>query len=345
MIKPARKARDAGIDWTIDANVSLADLGWTLFEWFGEKPHSKYSDTFFPLTSLVSTLQKPQVTWDRDRLILVESAWPTWRGVGGTRFSLHQGSLLYLHDLNATMFNGLVDPFELQAIKIKDPTVKSVAQNMRQALSTQNMTLFEELPQALVDKIRFYRDLAQTTYGRDELKSRLAHIYRQRPWDDQVLGWLAREHIQDKDWVQLSKLGKENVRPIWSFVADSLMGKAVELPDEPCWSLLDKNIKWQEQYRKCEDAEFLAFAEWIRAAPKQKQEMADRFAQKYYQRELEEEISRLNFQNGLVWDAAVDLPGEPRNVALAMLLKEYKSEQLVLENRLRSFNKKREIEN
>jgi hypothetical protein len=216
---------------------------------------------------------------------------------------------------------------------------------MRQALSGQNMTLFEEMPQALVDKIRFYRDLVQATYNRDELKSRLSHVYRQRPWDNQVLGWLARELIQDKDWEQLSKLGRENVRPIWSFVADSQLQRETATPEDSCWVLLNINTKWQDHYRKCEDPEFLAFAEWVRAPAKQKRDLADRFAQKYYQRELEEEISRLNFQNGLVWDTALDLPGEPRNASLALLLKEYKPEMLVLENRLRAFNKKREIEN
>jgi hypothetical protein len=253
--------------------------------------------------------------------------------------------LLYLHDINATVFNGLVDPFELQTIKITDPTVKSVAFNMRQLLAAQNMSLFEELPQALIDKTRFYSDLVQASYGRDELKSRLFHIFRQRPWDNQVLGWLAREFIKDKDWAQLSKLGRTNFRPLWSFVADKEMGLTVTAPDDPCWNLINKSLNWQEHYRNCDDAEFVSFIEWIRAAPKHKQELADRFAQKYYQRELEEEISRLNFQNGLVWDAAVDMPGEPRNVSLALLLKEFKPEFIVLENRIKSFNKKREIEN
>jgi hypothetical protein len=334
MIKPARKVRDDGLGWTIDANVSLVDLGFTIFDWLGESAQAPIMSRHLEVTSLASVLNRPQVVWSRDRFILSETAWASWRGIGDMRYAARQGSLFYIHDIKPMVFNVLVDQFELQKIQYNEPTVRQVVAEMRQTLQAIEAQPFEPIVASITQKIRLTSTFPGTLSGRDEMKSRLAMLIKQRPWDKQLVGWLAHAFIADQDWADLQTLGERHINPVWKYVAKRKLGQNPDLPVDSCWQMLSKRPQAQ---KNCQDSEFVAFASWILAgADDQKRTKEEKFLREFIKAEVEEEIAWRNLQNGLLWDTRVDIPAEPRLTRLALELPEYRQAKSLVDQRVKN---------
>lgn len=336
MIKPARRPRDDGQEWTIDANVSLVDLGATLYDLLGSPENISSLDGQLDVSSLKGALEKPQVDWSRERMILNESAWAQWRGVGGVRSAVRHGHILYIHDTKSKVFNTLTDRFENFPVRTIDVAMRQNVSDIQQFLQTRALLPWEALPASLVTKIHLARELWNFDYVIDErIKTRLQMLMKSRPWDRQVAGWLARAAIDNKDWDWLAKLGEEHADPLWKYVADRNRGVENVVQRHMCWDWLDKKLNLTRPHDSCPDREFIAFVEWMRATDPNKKALAeDRFIRIYTLAEMDERLSILNFQNGLIWDVAVNIPSEPRLVKLALVLPEYKGFRQVVEQRL-----------
>ncbi|NJL25006.1 MAG: sulfatase-like hydrolase/transferase [Calothrix sp. SM1_5_4] len=119
-IKPARKERDNPFQWTVDRDVSLVDVGHTMFHWLGGDAPSASLSQVQP-RSLASALNKPEPNWKEDRLILTETAWPDWLEGGGVRWAIRQNQFLYIHDKRPLIFNTLTDRMESLPLRTNDP--------------------------------------------------------------------------------------------------------------------------------------------------------------------------------------------------------------------------------
>ena len=103
--------------WSFDANVSLADLGVTLFDWI--EGTGAIDLTVDEARSLRSALRGPGSDSDKwrqqDRLIVSESAWARWQVDEKLpiRAALRRGPMLYVHDTQPTIYNTLTDAFEV----------------------------------------------------------------------------------------------------------------------------------------------------------------------------------------------------------------------------------------
>src|SRR5690606_37985718 len=107
-----KKIRDENPGWSIDANVSLVDVGATLFALVSDKDYSIQKKDF-DIVSLTPVFEKPKVHWRKDRSILTESAWAQWRGVGGIRYSVRRDSWFHLFGSPNLHFNTLIDRKEV----------------------------------------------------------------------------------------------------------------------------------------------------------------------------------------------------------------------------------------
>ena len=78
----------------------------------------------------------------------------------------------------------------------------------------------------------------------------------------------------------------------------------------------------------------MALSEWVKITKSNlKAEAEDNFMRKYVIAELDEQISTNNYLNGLVWDTALDVPGEPRRALLALALPELKGFRQIISKR------------
>ena len=128
-LKPARRSQDLGPQWTIDKNVTLADVGASLFEFVGgrapEPPMPQLGRG-----SLYKLIDQAHADWDDDRLILIESAWGQWRWVSNIRYATRRRQYLYVHDAHPKIYNTLLDRLESSPLPTRDPLWTTLKQTM-----------------------------------------------------------------------------------------------------------------------------------------------------------------------------------------------------------------------
>ncbi len=330
MIKPARKERDQGIEWSIDANVSLVDVGSTLFNLVGASDFS-FFDRTLEVTSLTTSLERPVVNWNKDRWILTESAWGEWRQVSGNRYALRKGQWLYIHDEKPKIYNVLTDRNEINPLPLKDPVTRAELNEMQDFLLARGDHPWEGFPAPLVEKLTVGRRWAEEGRLTNDEQLSLEHLVSTRAWDRQAVGWLARNAIAAKRWKLLKGLAAEHIRPLWSYIAARMLDETPPPLEDPCLGLVIKGMTNLGR-EACRDPLFLAFEEWYHSDGEEEARASADFFRQYFYQKLDEDISRLNFMNGLHWDTLLDIPGEPLRVDLVFLLPEFKKYRLKAEN-------------
>jgi arylsulfatase A-like enzyme len=141
VIKPVTKVRDEAIEWSIDSNVTLVDLGATFYDLIGAS-EGAFLEREFQTNSLLSAIERPAVSWSKDRFILTESAWAQWRGVGSTRYALRQEHFFFLYDSDPKLFNTLIDRQEMSPLSHKDPLTHMWFQKFTNFFTQKNIPAF-----------------------------------------------------------------------------------------------------------------------------------------------------------------------------------------------------------
>lgn len=147
LFKPNQKiSRDQPLQWSIDENVSLADLGMTFKEWLTDLPET--TPPLLPRISLKKSLEKAQSPSEGQRWILVENAWNKWQKSGKIRYSLRQQHFVYVHDQPAKIYNSLLDPLEQMSISGSTSPLVADAKSIMSDLQFEPFQKSEETPAA-----------------------------------------------------------------------------------------------------------------------------------------------------------------------------------------------------
>ncbi len=336
-IKPARKDREGSFNWKIDPNVTLVDLGATLFEIFGKEiPNSA-----LVTTSLRSTFEKPDAIWPIDRLILVESDWANWKGVGRRRTALRKGPFLYLHDDRPRVFNTLTDSLETSPLPVTDLRYGEIRKPFEDYVREVGLLPFEKLKPQIAEKVYLGEQLWQQVNPPADVWERLRTLARRFPEDVQLQGWSAIVALRTGKWAELREAGSRTLQHVWSYVSDMNRGVDADPPAHPCLKYFTgKQRSKQPTLRECPNPELLELATWNDETKKQsvRQQALDHFVQLYTQSSVDEKIAELNFASGHSWDVPLSKPAGPNLVELILALPEQKRFQQVLAKRLSGEN-------
>lgn len=311
-------------------------MGATLFDLLGATiPES--GEKRLEIASLTGVLEKPDVSWNQDRILMVESGWPQWRGVGGSRFSLRKGHYFVLYDRRPKIFNTLIDRQEIAPLSNKDPLYRSLQLDILTYLQDKGFLPWSPLPRMLVAKLEVAKGLFRHNKAAEEAQQRLALIAKQRSWDRQLSGWQAQLALTGGQWELLKQLGGEAGESLWEFVADVNMGKRGVLADRGCEAVFLYGTK---RFRRpgpqeCEDELLLSLLKWIEEGKGSKRtSLQDQFLRLYVQEKIEEKIGQWNFVNALNWDVNVETPGGPLLADLLLALPRNGRYASITENRL-----------
>ncbi|MGE3680866.1 MAG: sulfatase-like hydrolase/transferase [Bdellovibrionales bacterium] len=312
-IKPARSDRDNQIQWGVDRNVSLVDVGRTMFVWLGlEALPSSLPE--LEAQSLVSALSKPEPHWKENRLILSESGWADWLEGAGIRWSIRQNQFLYVHDRNPLIFNTLTDRLENLPLRADDPLWISVNADILNLLGKIQSPPFSGIQSHWREQIKIAREL-----WLEGNSSR--HPRDGDPW----LKWYLHHALQRREWRDVKRYSQALGEPLGTYVASKHLGEPVPMPRNPCVRLIlgakgDKNRFLSE----CEDEQALALHLWHTASgDDEKLRAQERFLRAYVQYWTDQELGRLNFLNELHWDVNRDWPKAPQPVDFLLTLKEF----------------------
>lgn len=308
-IKPARKERDNVIQWAVDRNVSLVDVGVTMFDWLGlEAPATSLAEV--APESLKSALERPDPNWEEDRLILTETGWPDWLEKAGVRWAVRQNQFLFIHDQKPRIFNTLTDRMESMPLKSTDPLWQSLNGDVLGLLRKAETPAFRGITPGWAERLEAARDLWREGNARD--------IKGDEPWAK----WYLRSALQARDWPTVKRLAEGLGEPVGVFVAARQLGENVVVPKNGCLRLWVPS-KTDKKALECKDDKVLALYAWSTARNEDDKLITqERFARLYRQAWIEQEIGRLNYLNELRWDVDRELPGAPSLLDYVLALKE-----------------------
>lgn len=323
-IKPAQKKRDEAIYWKVDQNVSLVDVGRTLFDLLGHTIVDS-GPVDFPAYSLSGALNSPELPFSENRPILLESGWALWRKAGPLRTAGLSQHVLYINDESPRLYNTLVDRFEVNPLPLLQESILPTTTKLQNLLQKNKMAPFPGLPREWNTKL----SIPFTTWMRADqeshLLSSLHRLSNYQPRSLDLLNWTAQIALNRKDWGVLRALGTKHKISSWLYIADrNLKNKKAKI-DDSCFLLLEAKEIDTPQLKACSDPLFLEFIDWVRADVRglSKDAQRVRFERSFRNYLLDQEIQRVNIAAGMIWDTSRDNVFAPSRTELALHLPEY----------------------
>ena len=337
MIKPARKVRDGPFNWKIDTNVSIVDVGATLFE-FIDIPVPKPSDGMTWVHSLKTALAGPEPNWPTDRVIFSESAWPQWRDHGGIRSAARRGPYLYVFDDTPLLFNTLTDNAELNPLRSVGQNIGVLAE-FKDILRGRGFLPWPALSLQVLERSQLARDLWRGHHeiSAEESYHRLKTLAK-RYIDDPILqGWRALWALRNSDWHELKNAavsrGSQLIeqQQLWAYVAARNLGEKTALPSDPCLSFL---FDLNRLSKDCRVTGWAEFANWANEALPESARLkaSDTFFREYFSRRLSFHIAEHNLMIGETEDTAVNLKS-PDTIDIFLALPELKRQRALVRAR------------
>lgn len=335
MIKPARKKREGPFNWKIDANVSLVDLGVTLYELIGV-PLARSRD-LRPVApvSLNTVLKGPEPDWPEEREILSESAWTSWRGLGGIRAALRKGPFLYFFDEHDRLFNTLTDSFEVLPLPRKEDLPASTRSSMARFLQSLGYSAWKPVSPLEVDKTALGRELWRARKPDAETVAAFRKLVKRFPDDPELRGWQALFALKQNDWKDLkAAAGKLDSQPVWAYVAAKNLGEKAVLPADPCLAFLAPGSQ-RRVGRECEKPGVRDLVDWSNETLPEgdRTRSMEAFMRFYLQQTLENRVAEYNEVAGRTWDTPVEVRS-PELIDLLLSLPEMRKVRAVVRARL-----------
>lgn len=314
-IKPARRERDNVIQWAVDHNVSLVDVGHTMFRWLGLDPPASSLPALQP-QNLVAALSESEPTWDESRLVLSETAWPDWLEGSGIRWAIRQSQFLYIHDQQPLIFNTLTDRLESLPLKTSDPLWNSLNEDVMALITRARVPPFKGMNAHWPEQITVANELW-------DQKLKVRNPKGHESWSKWYLG----EYLSARRWRDVKRLSQELGEPVGSYVAGRHLKENLPMPRNPCVRLMLATKGDKKSFQsECEDERVLALYAWsVGKTEEERQGGHDRFMRLHAQARMDQDIGRLNYLNGLRWDVDRQIPELPQVVDYLLTLREFEA--------------------
>ncbi|MCB0390083.1 MAG: sulfatase-like hydrolase/transferase [Bdellovibrionales bacterium] len=306
-IKPAQKLRDKGIHWKIDKNVSLVDIGATLYELFGYIPDSPEGREL-EVTSLAPILDKPDVAWDSNRYILIETAYPQWRELGGSRFSVRSGHYSMVYDKQIKLYNTLIDRNEISPISHKDKLWTTIFSPIHSYMKSNGLNQWEGINKHFVEKIKIAKEIwsIKNKNVNTLIKEINVALWKNRT-DKELYGWKAELALNNNLWKNLMNIAKKAKNKYWLYLAKRKLGQPINIPPRGCFQFFTKTINDISKLKECNDKLFNSLMRWkMQGKGKKRDRLFDAFIRNYYNFKLEKKLKIENLKNGLIWDVEIE---------------------------------------
>lgn len=335
LIKPSQQKRDEGINWKIDKNVSLVDVGRTLFDIL-QVPFPAENSPDFPSESLAALLTQAENNLSEERLILLESAWADWRGLSNTRTALIKNHLLYLNDEEPRVYNTLVDRLETNSLAGSERN-RLTGAGLQDILARNQFQPWRGIDSISEAKLSISYNHWTKPSSAPLLTRDLKRILARAPQDAEATLWLAQIALQSRDWKTLRELGLSSSTPLWVYVAEKNLGIVKTHFSDPCLNLLrEKNLE-PSQTKNCSDSLFLDFLDWRRSDLRglSRDLQQKKFERAYRNHIIQLNMWRTNLSLDSIWDMNRETPFAPLPTDMILGLPEMQKVRAQLEKSIR----------
>ncbi len=331
-IKLPQKDHDDALQWKIDRNVSLVDLGQSLFELVGMPQNPNKPAEIFSVYSLSRLIQKNQVNWPENRLMLLESDWAQWRGFSNRRSAVLSNHTLFIYDHNSQAFNTLIDRNEINPLRGEEIP----GEERQQILAALDAVEAEPWLGYTKEVIKKYTPDLSRWMRADQKKSLLSDLKTKtngKTPDPEILRWAAQLAFELKDWNSLKTIGQKAEQLVWQFVAEKngATGASVRFSafQDPCLRLLSIPKLDSMDLKKCDNTLFLDFIDWQRADLRSlsKDTQKRRFERAYFNFLVDQNIKQGNLATTLIWDTPAKFQVGPELTELVLSLPEFQKQK------------------
>ena len=298
-IKPSQKVRDSMLNWTIDRNVSLVDVGTTLHDIIGAPiPMAKSA---FQVFSLKKSLFEVESLPPDSRTLLIESGWAAWKKLGPLRVAAINDKDYVLYDQKPRYYNLLTDRFELnpQPASELNAGVQKIISDIESA-GFEKFSFFDFFnEEKFTIPYMTWVDSTQTT----NLHNLLKDLHEAYPADGDLTNWLAASSMELNDTRTLNGLIDRKKNSLWSYGNKS----------DPCWALLSQAPLDTTSLKNCPDSTFKDLMIWLKTDNKDsaKDWMRLRFSKSYQSILVDRKIYKTNRALNEIWDVSADLQWRP----------------------------------
>lgn len=337
MIKPPRKEYDEPIKWTYDSNVSLVDVGATVFDLIDKFVPPE--NTPYKVQSLHSIFKGPSAkSFDEPKWILNSSAWCGQQGLDcGTRIGLREGPLFFLYDQNRKLYNTLLDNFETSPLPWNDPRFSRTVEYENFARE-RGLQPWAGVARNLVAKVQVGKLLWNARGPSREAISQLRRLSNQYKNDTQLSGWRALLALRRGDWNELKAAARDS-KDDWVYVADANLNEKTKAKPSSCLrhavSLLER--KKSTPPRECDNSELLRLYDLIaeNGDDQERQRAFESFAKLYLERMIDLRVAEQNLVADADWDVSLAKPSEPTLVDLVLGLPDARRFRIQLRERFK----------
>lgn len=348
LIKPAQKPRDSGLSWSFDNNVSLIDVGETLFAIYGSA--STPTHTAFPALSLASIFSSSQNESAKDvkisqwnqRPLLIESSWGAWQNQGPVRYALRLDQLLFVLDEKIKIYNSLIDKLETTPIRTSETYLREPLAKVLSLIENQHLQMAHPLSHEIYLKWNGLSEIwSLESQGLDRKLAfeRLAHRLKD---DSEVTHLFTMELLNQQNWRELERWAQGMKLTDMALIAKRNLKKTPNHKtfSNGCLAALDLGKNQISDLRRCHDALALSFLDWIfldRHEPEDspsKDILKKKFLRLYLQMRNDRKIAELNWAFQGLWNVSTSLRQDIPMIELMLSLPETQKYRLEIPSHL-----------
>jgi len=251
LIKPPRVKRDQATSWSVDDNVSVTDLGVSLYERIvGALPSEMKGKA-----SLSSVYSDPEPDWDQNRLILTENYWSFENFGLDIVYSARRKHWFYIHEDPPRLYNTLTDRQEQAPLPLTD------------AVYAQNFDAFREFFEMDWPRARLTEVPAWFSQGVEGFRKGRWEQYELKASTQPLKSWLLRNLIEKGRW---ETLREEFSSPLMEYIAAKKIKPGSErralVRDLPCGKAFSAaSLKTLDHLREsCDQDRLLEYVDWAR---------------------------------------------------------------------------------
>lgn len=224
--KPAGKLRDKDISFQVDQNVSLVDLGQTLFDLAGHQPPQGGTSEFFNKAAFTNVLMR-KVAPKVKRTLLVESGWPDWRYGYSPVYLIVEDQYRVEMNKELRIYNTLLGRSVKGLPDGQIPEGRWLSFIKSSAwLDSNGRSQFKDYE---LEKLNLgVRLWGSKNYSYPEAKNYLNFLYKNEE-KEELLGWMAQLAVRHKDCDWLEDIGKQAKNLRWRLAAKSCLRKRTKL--------------------------------------------------------------------------------------------------------------------
>jgi hypothetical protein len=330
IIKPPQSLSVSSKEWKIDSNVSLIDVGATLYSIF------KKSNVISSAETSAIDLQKTfteNYFIPSERILLIESYWPKWVGLGEPRYALRMQEWMMLLDQTAPIYNSVSDREELSSIDTNDAAVVGFQLRAREFIETNDLKSWIRPSESLISEISFWeKALIDPAFENKEYRSELLKNFFATFENPNYSFPIANFLIRDAHWSQINTYNQ-----FWN---NSLLTDFIKINSgQPQMGVFDPCLnfylhKMLDPKRKCIDSDVLSFVSLITSSEDNNASF-DKFVSNYRWHYAKRNLRMLDYEFGGTLLGFSDKQESIGLVDVLLALPKYKKISLKLEKRFR----------